>query len=182
MSDTAEDERLSQLIERSQIGDPAAFDEIIRTVEGPLLGFARARGATDPDGLINEVLLRAFRGILVFEGTAPQFRAWIFRIARNLLIDERRHAQRRPDEVPFEPLRLPESGHAPAIDHMDEAERVTTMLEGLPLEQREVLLLRIVGGLDVQEVAEVLDKRPGAIRALQHRGLTRLRRELLTEP
>lgn len=181
MSDAPEDERLGRLIERAQVGDPAAFEEIVQSLEKPLLGFARAQGAFDPDGTANEVLLRVFRGILVFDGGPAQFRAWVYRIARNLIVDERRAAARRPDTFPTEPARLIEQRSAVDHDHVAEVGGVTQMLEGVPDDQRDVLIMRIVAGLSVAEVAEVLGKRPGAVRALQHRGLERLRRELSME-
>ena len=181
MSGTPEDEKLEGLIERAQVGDPAAFEDIVRILERPLLGFARAHGAPDPDAVTNEVLLRAFRGIVMFDGAAPQFRAWIYRIARNLIIDEQRAAARRPVSFPVEPARVPEVAELSSEDRLDEIERVTSLLAGIPTDQREVLVLRIVAGLNVAEVADVLGKRPGAVRALQHRGLERLRHELSRE-
>jgi RNA polymerase sigma factor (sigma-70 family) len=182
MNDASEDQRLGRLIERAQLGDPAAFEEIVQGLEKPLLGFARAHGASDPDGTVNEVLLRVFRGILAFDGGPAQFRAWVYKIARNLLVDERRAASRRPDAYPTEPARLVEQRTAVDRDHLAEIDGITQLLEGVPDDQRDVLIMRIVAGLSVAEVAEALGKRPGAVRALQHRGLERLRRELTMEP
>lgn len=177
-----EDERLVGLVGRAQVGDPAAFDDIVRGLEQPLLGFARAHNANDPDGVANEVLLRAFRGIVLFEGGAPQFRAWIFQIARNVIADEHRAAGRRITPIPLEPARMPEIHDTTAPDRIEEIERVRHLLRSVPRDQKDVLVLRIIAGLSVAEVAEVLGKRPGAIRALQHRGLERLRREIALDP
>ncbi|MFZ6003117.1 MAG: RNA polymerase sigma factor [Actinomycetota bacterium] len=173
-----DDRRFEGWVGSAQEGDPAGFDALVRALEGPLTGFVRARRASDPEGLANEVLVRVFSGIADFEGNAPQFRAWVFRIARNLLIDERRKAGRRPDTVATAPDQLPEQP-SPAVlpDALDQSERIEAILDHVTPEQREVLLLRVVAGLGVEETAEVLGCQPGAVRALQHRGLKRLRQE-----
>lgn len=183
MSHASDDEQFHGWVVRAQQGDPTGFDALMRALERPLAGFLRARGAGDAEGLVNEVLVRVFSGIGDFEGNAPQFRAWVYRIARNLLIDERRRAGRRPDAVSTAPDTLPEpllSKTAP--DRLNEAERVEGLLARVTAEQREVLLLRVVAGLSVEETAEVLGCRPGAVRALQHRALKRLRQEISRRP
>ncbi|MDE0801991.1 MAG: RNA polymerase sigma factor, partial [Acidimicrobiales bacterium] len=86
MSDD-DDEQFERWVGSAQQGDPAGFDALVSALERPLVGFVRGRGASDPEGLVNEVLVRVFSGIADFEGNAPQFRAWVFRIARNLIID-----------------------------------------------------------------------------------------------
>ncbi len=178
MMPTVDDRQFEVWIASAQEGDPAAFDSLVRALEGPLAGFLRARGASDPEGLTNEVLVRVFSGIAEFEGNAPQFRAWVFRIARNLLVDERRKTGRRPDTVATAPDQIPEPpSHGTVPDRLDQSERIEAILDQVTPEQREVLLLRVVAGLGVDETAEVLGCRPGAVRALQHRALKRLRQE-----
>lgn len=165
---------------RARRGDPRGFDDLVRWLEGPLLGFLTARGADDPDGTANEVLVRAFRRIDGFEGGRVAFRAWIFRIARNALVDEHRRRSSRPPTVPMAPDALPDAPTLDSrLDHVGERERVEVMLACLTGEQREVLLLRVVAGLSVDETAEVLGRRAGAVRMLQHRALVRLRVSLV---
>lgn len=145
-----------------------------------LVGFARADGADDAEGVANETLVRVFRGIGDFAGNAAQFRAWIFTIARHVLVDERRRRSRRPAAIPTDPAGLPEvavDGHV-----ADGFDRVEHMLAGLTELQRDVVVLRVVAGLSVEETAAVVGRRPGAIRALQHRALEQLRRTLQPEP
>ncbi|HEX6238552.1 MAG TPA: RNA polymerase sigma factor [Acidimicrobiales bacterium] len=168
---------------RARSGDPRAFEELLRWLERPVGGYLRARGADDWEALANDVFVRAFGAIDGFEGNAVQFRAWVFRIARNALIDERRHRARRVDTVVTVPHELPDAGTADHLpDHLGERDRVEALLGELTDEQREVVLLRVVGGLNVEETAEVVGRRPGAVRALQHRALTRLRRSLSHRP
>lgn len=177
MSHDDTDRDFARRLTWARSGDPRGFDELVAWIERPLVGFVRARGAEDWEGLANDVLVRAFRQIDQFEGGAVQFRAWVFRIARNALIDERRRRGRRVEAVPTVPHDLPEgpADADPSVD-VEQRERVEMLLADLTDEQREVVLLRIVAGLGVEETAEVTGRRPGAVRTLQHRALTRLRR------
>lgn len=163
---------------RARRGDGAAFEELIRWLERPLLGFVRARGVDDADDVANETLVRVFRGVEGFEGNAAQFRAWTFRIARHLCIDRYRHARRRDHVVLTLSGELPEQAGTADADDVEQHDRVEAMLSILTSEQRDVLILRVVADLSVEETATVLGRRPGAVRALQHRALVTLRTEL----
>jgi RNA polymerase sigma factor (sigma-70 family) len=180
-TDTA-DHEFARRLARAQSGDPRAFEELLQGLERPLAGFLRSRGAEDSESLANDVLVRAFRGIGRFDGGAAQFRAWVYRIARNVLVDEHRHRARRVDAVAMMPHELPDTPTAgDVLDRVGERDRVEAMLSGLTDEQREVVLLRIVAGLSVEETAQVVGRRPVAVRALQHRALGQLRRSLSSE-
>lgn len=173
------DRGFARRLARARSGDPRAFEELLQWLERPLAGFLRARGTEDWEALANEVFVRAFSGIERFDGNAVQFRAWVFRIARNALTDEHRHRARRVDAVATAPQELPEiTITEDVLDRAGQRERVEEMLSDLTDEQREVVLLRIVAGLSVEETAEVVGRRPGAVRALQHRALARLRTSL----
>lgn len=166
-------------LERAHAGDPGAFDALVRHLHPRLVGFARARGADDPEGLADDVLVQMCRSIGSFEGNLAQLRAWVFTIARNRLVDERRRAGRRIDARPTEPSRLPD---APALEvalDADERERVDALLAGLTDDQREIVVLRVVVGLSVDETSTVVGRRPGAVRALQHRAMRSLRDQLV---
>lgn len=170
------EELFADLLGDAQQGDPRAFEQIVTWLSGPLLGFVTARGAEDPDGTANEVLVRVFRGIDGFQGTRADFRAWVYRIARNVLVDEHRRRTARAVTVASAPESLDETLVAPDdLERVGERERVEAMLAFLTDEQREVLLLRVVAGLSVEETAEATGRARGAVRSLQHRALTRLR-------
>lgn len=179
VGDDDEDAWFDDCLARAQAGSPQAFDDLVRWLERPLLGFAAARGADDPDGTANEVLLRVFRSLGTFEGGRRPFRAWVFTIARNVLLDEHRRRTRRPLADPTAPDALPDAiTIAEELDRVGEQERVEKMLSSLTDEQREVVLLRVVAGLSVEETAQAVGRRQGAVRALQNRALARLRASL----
>lgn len=178
------DERWFQVaLDQARAGVPAGFDALVRHLHGRLLGFCRARGADDPEALADDVLVAMCRSIDSFDGNLAELRAWVFTIARNRLVDERRRAGRRIDSRPTEPSDLTDLAGAEDVDleAFDERARIDALLSGLTDEQREVVVLRIVVGLSVEEVAAVVGRRPGAVRALQHRALRQLRASLVGE-
>lgn len=174
-------EPASGALERARRGDRDAWAEIYRWLSPQVLGYLRARGAAEPEDLLGEVFVQAVRDLKSFSGSERDFRAWIFSIAHHRLIDEARRGARRPvDPVPTEELPTrTETGdaEAEAMARISVGE-VTRLLATLSDDQRSVLLLRVLGGLTVPEVARVVGKRPGAVKQLQRRGLARLRREL----
>ena len=157
-----------------------AWELLIRDLAGPLVGFFRARGVADPENLAGEVYLDIARGLKNFDGTESGFRSWVFVIAHRRLIDERRRQGRRPEEETLhDPL--------PATHRMPSAEEealhrlsgeVQHLLGALTSDQRDVVTLRVVAGLTLQETAAVVGKRVGAVKALQRRALLALRKEI----
>jgi RNA polymerase sigma-70 factor (ECF subfamily) len=173
---------LDAALERARAGDPRGFDELFRATGAAVAGYLRARGADDPDGLANDVFVRAFGTLRKFQGDGDRFRAWLFTIAHNAAIDDARRRRRRLVEV-----RLAVAADIPGGDVEDEAmarlahERVHALLALLSPDQRDVLLLRVVADLSVEETAAVLGKSYEAVKALQRRGLAALRRALSSE-
>jgi RNA polymerase sigma factor (sigma-70 family) len=178
------EEAFSTLLEAAREGSESAWATIYRRLAPPVLGYLRANDAPDPEDVLSEAFLQVARDLPGFDGNARQFRAWVFTIAHHRLLDARRAGSRRPSEPVAEP---PEPGEMPQQDAADEAlarighERVHRILATLSPDQRAVLLLRVVGGLTVEEVARALGKRPGAVKALQRRGLAAARRQLERE-
>lgn len=175
------DSGFSALLASAQAGDPAGFDGLVHLTHQRVLAFTRARRAADPEGLANEVLAQMCESIGRFQGNEAQFRAWVFTIARHRLIDEHRRSLRQIDTDEFPTEEPPGPGGMNGVDDIDQRERVEHLLRSLTDEQREVVLLRVLGGLTVDETAEVVGRRPGAVRALQHRALRQLRRQLEPE-
>ncbi len=161
----------------AQAGAPWALRLLYEEVSPAVCGYARGQGADDPEGLVNETFMRAFRRIGDFAGGPAQFRSWVFTIARNLLIDERRRHSRRVIETSveqhLEDRETVASAEETAMEAVSEA-AVIALLHRLPADQRDVLLMRLVGDLTVAQIAEALGRSVGAVKALQRRGLRRL--------
>jgi RNA polymerase sigma factor (sigma-70 family) len=177
-------ERFNSLLEAAREGSEAAWQELYNDLAPVVLGYLRANGAPEPEDVLGEVFLQVARDIAKFSGDEDGFRSWVFTIAHHRLIDARRHSARRPVELSPEP---PEP-RARVDDAADEAlarigaEEVRRVLSILSEDQRAVLLLRVVGDLSVEDAAKALGKRPGAVKALQRRGLASIRRELARRP
>jgi len=174
-------ERFTTLLEEARQGNEAAWQELYNGLAPMVLGYLRANGSPDPEDVLSEVFLQVARDIVKFDGAEKGFRSWVFTIAHHRLIDARRHSARRPVELAAEP---PEPSEDRADDAAEEAlarigtEEVHRVLEEISDDQRAVLLLRVIGDLSIEDVAKAVGKRPGAVKALQRRGLAAVKREL----
>jgi len=158
-----------------------AWARIYDDLAPAVIGYFRARGAQDPEDLLGETFLQLVRDLPDFQGDEGRFRSWVFTIAHHRLLDGSRKRARRP-AVPLAPEDLGEAlGHGDAEEEalgMLGSGRVRELLASLSPDQQDVLLLRVMADLSVDDIARILGKRPGAIKALQRRGLARLRREI----
>jgi RNA polymerase sigma-70 factor (ECF subfamily) len=166
--------------------EPAAVTRIYTTYAPPLFRFfmAELRNREDAQELTGNVFVSVIEGLPRFRGPVEALGGWLFRIARNDLYDHRRKQARSPRSAPLDD-HLDEAAVAAGADDPEElaidrleGSRVMAALRELSPDQREVLLLRMVARLTAPEVAAVLRKSPGAVKSLQHRGLTSLARAL----
>lgn len=154
-----------------------ALGALYRDLHPPILRYLYSQDPANAEDLASETWLDVARGLQRFDGEEPAFRRWVFTIARRRLLDHRRTiARRRTDPVPADSLAYLQ---APA-DAADEALAAASTraalrtLASLPRDQAEVVLLRVLADLGVDDVAAILGKRPGTVRVLQHRALKRL--------
>lgn len=170
------DDDLQTVIAAARRGERSAWERIYRSLAGAVAGYLRMQGAAEPDDLTSEVFLAVFRNVRNFSGSDAQFRSWVFVIAHRRLLDERRRLGRR-DEEPLDLSAVSVLGNTEeeALRALG-TEQVEALCGRLPCDQRSVLLLRLVGDLSVDQVAQVLGKSPGAIKALQRRALVALGR------
>ena len=174
-------ENFAVVLRAARTGEEWAWKALYAEFAPVLLGYLRARRAALPDDLLGEVMLQIVRDLPSFDGGEREFRAWAFTIAHHRLLDERRRGVRRPAE-PTPATELERLG--PRGDTEEDAlralsaERVGRLLARLSPDQQNVILLRVLGGLTSEEVAQVIGKSAGAVKALQRRGLEVLKREL----
>lgn len=159
-----------------------AFEWLFHTFAPRVHGYLRSHGVTEPAELTNDVFLAVFRSLDRFTGDERAFLAWTFTIARNRLVDEYRRQARRVRTVAGEDaVEYPEYAggdvEAEALTNIG-SEWAVDLIRRLAPDQRDVLLLRIVADLTIDQIADVVGKRPGAVKALQRRGLAAARRIL----
>jgi RNA polymerase sigma-70 factor (ECF subfamily) len=179
ISEVVHDGAIDDAIELAQSDDPRGFETLFRAFGAAVAGYLRARQVSDPDGLANEVFLRAFRTIHTFRGDSAAFRSWLFTIAHHIGIDDSRRRKRRVRESPLD--QVGDSVAGSVQDDADEflaQESVQAMLATLSSDQRDVLVLRVIADLSVDQTAAVLGKSHEAVKALQRRALGALRRHL----
>ncbi len=173
-------ESFPEVLCAAQLGAEWAWRTIYRDLSPAVIGYLRLQGALEPEDLTGEVFVQVVRNLSGFEGSESKFRSWVFVIAHHRALDERRLRARRPlqPELPQSIERYGPVGNSEdeALDRLGIAE-VRRVLHYLTDDQREVMLLRIVGGLTLEETAAALNKRVGSVKALQRRSIATIRRQ-----
>ena len=171
------------VLEAARNGAGWACTRIYDSLAPAVAGYLRVNGADDPDDVTSEVFLRVFSDCRRFSGNDAQFRAWVFTIAHSRLVDARRAKNRTPEVGVLDDESL--DGQVPTTagaedDAMDRlaVQEIHQLLGALTSDQRDVVALRVVSQMSVEEVATALQKPPGAVKALQRRALATLRRRL----
>ncbi len=148
-------------------------DRAYRDLAPAVLGYLRSQRACDPEDLLGEVFLQVTRDLARFRGDRDDLRRWVFTIARHRLVDDRRRRARRPQALDRE---LPDVPAVPPAEALDPD--LVAALALLTDDQREVIALRFIADLPLDDVAKVTKRKVGAVKALQHRGLATLARIL----
>jgi RNA polymerase sigma-70 factor (ECF subfamily) len=168
------------LLQGAKAGNQRSWVRLYESLAPRVRGYLRSRGCAEPDDALGEVFLHLARGIATFEGDEAAFRSWVFVVAHHRILDERRRQRRRPSHV-VDP-NVDFANLADPLDVEDEALRgprldeLRNLLARLTDSQRNVLELRLIAGLTIDEVAEVLEKPAGAVKALQHRAIQAIHR------
>jgi RNA polymerase sigma-70 factor (ECF subfamily) len=177
-----QDQEINQLIEKAQNGDTDSFGLIYEHYAEIIFRFSYSQLSNyqDAEDLTEEVFLRTWRSLPTYQQKGVPFVAYIFRIARNALIDHYRQAARSHDQIPFEEELVGHSIFEPeqqAVLNTDQ-EEIRARLKELREDYRNVLILRFFSGLSIEETAKALGKSPGAIRVQQHRALAALKKSV----
>jgi RNA polymerase sigma-70 factor (ECF subfamily) len=174
------EQRLEQVLPAARAGQAWALRVLYDDLAPRVHGYLRARGAAEPEDLTSEVFLAVFPRLATVTGGAAGLRTLVFSVAHARLVDDLRRQTRRGPTVAYdqqEDRRPARSAEDEALDHLG-TERVRALLAALPDDQRDVLLLRIISDLTVEQVAQVIGRSSGAVKQLQRRGLLALRARL----
>lgn len=175
----AETER--QLIARARKGDAEAYGTLYDRYVEALYRFIalKVRGREAAEDLTHEVFLVGWQKLPSYHEYGLRFSSWLYRIARNKVIDHYRR------ERPHDSLEtLPEAQLISVGGPAEEMERgmmiteVRNSLTRLNDDQRDVVIMRFIEGLTHEEIAEILGKTQGAVRLIQHRALENLRQSI----
>jgi RNA polymerase sigma-70 factor, ECF subfamily len=161
----------------AQDGDEVAFAALLRDVQPVLLRYLHIISPQAAEDTASETWVQVVAGLPRFRGDERSFRAWLFTIARHRAIDAGRSRARRAivpldDSGADELLTAPDT--ADVVLERFATRSVLAALATLPGDQAEIILLRVVAGLDPADVAAIVGKSPGAVRVAAHRGLRRL--------
>lgn len=170
------------LAELAMRGHPIAIDELIRQIRPMVLRYCRARlgHISDhyhaADDVAQEVCLAILSALPRYQDQGRPFASFVFGIAAHKVADAKRSAARTAvpvEDLPDTPDDRP--GPEETVVAYLEAERAWALLARLPVNQRELLVLRVLAGLSAEETGRALGMSPGAVRVAQHRALARLR-------
>lgn len=177
---TFDEGAIERLVAAAQHGDPEAFGALFDHYYGPIYRYVTARVGrpSDAEDLAQLVFVKALEALPRYELRGIPFGGWLFRLARNVVID---HLRTRREHVTLDvSVERIDSGVAPddLAQLRQELDSVAVALRRLTPEQREAIELRFFAGLSAKEAAEVMGRQEGTIRGLQFRAIAALRREL----
>jgi RNA polymerase sigma-70 factor (ECF subfamily) len=163
---------------RAAQADGAAFATLYRRYVDRVYGYAfyQLGDHHDAEDATERIFLAAFRALPDFNDQGSSFRAWLFRIAHNTIANAHRsRARKRTERLPDDFERpAPDADPAGQVALADELREIRRVVAQMPDDRRQVILLRFVDDLSTNEIAQVLDRSPGAVRVLLHRSLREL--------
>jgi RNA polymerase sigma-70 factor (ECF subfamily) len=175
-----DDEAVDRLVEQAQRGDPEAFGLIFDAFHLPIYRFVASRvgSPSDAEDLTQLVFVKALEALPRYEPRGIPFGGWLFRLARNTIIDHVRTRRDHDDlEAAYDRASNERSPETLAILRTD-LDAMGRALGHLTPDQRAVIELRFFAGLSSRETAELLDRQEGTIRGLQFRAIAALRQSL----
>lgn len=186
-------DRFAEVLDRARRGDAQAFAELWRDAHPMLLRYLRVTAGDDAEDVASQTWLKVIESLAGFSGEEAGFRRWLATVARTTNVDRVRRAARRPERLLADVVDLAERTGSPAPDTAAVAEeRFSTdhalrLVARLAPDQAELVMLRVVMGLDVADVAQVVGRSAGAVRVGVHRALRRLadllaQEQAVTEP
>jgi RNA polymerase sigma-70 factor (ECF subfamily) len=177
---TIDDAAIERLVTAAQQGDAWAFGMIFDHYHESIYRFiaSRVHRPSDAEDLTQHVFVKALEALPRYESRGIPFGGWLFRLARNAVID---HVRTRHDHAELDSIIEWTHGDAGPDEIAvvrQELDAVGAALAGLTDEQRETITLRFFAGLSARETAEAMGKQEGTVRGLQFRAIAALRRQL----
>jgi len=174
-------EDFAAVLAAAQHGDEAAFSVLWRDGNPALLRYLRVVAPAAAEDVAAETWVQVVRGLPDFHGDEQAWRSWLFTTTRRRAIDESRRRSRHPTtslaEVPAAREPKTADAAAQAMENLATSAAIAAV-SALPPLQAEVILLRVLAGLDTETVARIVGRSPGAVRVAAHRGLRRLAQTL----
>src|SRR6201996_4977750 len=158
----------ARVLTDAQGGSDDQFAVLWRDANPALLRYLRVLAPENAEDIAAETWVHVVRGLDRFTGDEPAWRAWLFTTARRRLLDQVRLRKRHPADLPSSP-----DAAQLAMDNIA-TQRAMALVSRLPAQQADVIMLRVVAGLDTDAVAAILGKSPGNVRVTAHRGLKKL--------
>ena len=177
---TIDDAAIERLVTEAQQGDAWAFGMIFDHYHESIYRFiaSRVHRPSDAEDLTQLVFVKALEALPRYESRGIPFGGWLFRLARNAVID---HVRTRHDHAELDTIAERAHGEAgpdEIVAVRQELDAIGAALACLTDEQREAIELRFFAGLSAREAAEAMGKQEGTVRGLQFRAIAALRRQL----
>jgi len=177
---TLDDAAIERLVGEARAGDAWAFGELFDHFHLPVYRYvaSRVRHPSDAEDLTQLVFVKALEALPRYETRGIPFGGWLFRLARNAVIDHVRTSHEHADLAQSVERAGTEAGPDELAVNRQEIEAVRSALSALTDDQRDVIALRFFAGLSAREAADAMGKQEGTIRGLQFRAIAALRRQL----
>jgi RNA polymerase sigma-70 factor (ECF subfamily) len=176
----ADDAAVEELVAKAKAGDAEAFGRLFDHYHERVYRYvaARVRRPSDAEDLAQLVFVKALEALPRYEQRGVPFGGWLFRLARNVVIDHIRTAREHVDLDGLTERPGRDAGPEAQVLARQEMDAVAAALERLTEEQRDAIALRFFAGLSAREAAEAMGKREGTVRGIQFRAIASLRRHL----
>lgn len=169
------------VLQAARVGADWAWTALYRELSPAVLRYARSRYCDDPEDVVGEVFVQVVRKLPDFTGDGSGFRAWVFSIAHNKIVDQLKRSPRQAtllsDDLAAGIAASTGETETEVLRRFSDAE-VRHVLERLSPKQRDVVLLRVIAGLSIEETAIATGQSPGSVKSLQHRALASIRKEI----